>query len=55
LYVEGGRIADRSRGLGNEVELVSVEGASHFFGFYHPEGQRLQRAAIEGALSRWGW
>ncbi len=49
------RFADRSRSLGNEVELVSVERASHFFGFYHPEGQRLQRAAIEAALSRWGW
>ncbi len=54
-YEDMTRFADRSRGLGNEIELVSVEGASHFFGFYHPEGQRLQRAAIEAALSRWGW
>jgi acetyl esterase/lipase len=49
------RFADRSRALGNEVVLVSVEGASHFFGFNHPEGRRLQRTAIEAALARWGW
>jgi acetyl esterase/lipase len=49
------RFTDRSRALGNEVELVSVDGASHFFGFYHADGKRLQRASIEAALSRWGW
>lgn len=49
------KFADRSRSLGNEVTLVSVDGASHFFGFYHEEGQRQQRAAIAEALKRWGW
>lgn len=49
------RFVDRSRALGNEATLVSVDGASHFFGFYHQEGQRQQRAAIDAALARWGW
>jgi acetyl esterase/lipase len=49
------KFADRSRSLGNEVTLVTVEGASHFFGFYHQPGQQQQRAAIFEALNRWGW
>lgn len=49
------KFSDRSRSLGNEVTLVTVEGASHFFGFYHPPGQQQQRAAIFEALKRWGW
>lgn len=49
------KFAERSRSLGNEVTLVKVEGASHFFGFYHEAGQRQQRAAIAEALHRWGW
>ena len=49
------KFAERSRVLGNEVTLVNVEGASHFFGFYHEGGQQQQRAAIAAALRRWGW
>jgi acetyl esterase/lipase len=49
------RFAERSRQLGNEVTLVNVEGASHFFGFYHEAGQQLQRDAIADALRRWRW
>jgi acetyl esterase/lipase len=49
------RFVERSRSLGNDVTLVSVEGASHFFGFYHEAGQQRQRAAINEALRRWGW
>jgi acetyl esterase/lipase len=49
------KFAERSRVLGNEVTLVNVEGASHFFGFYHEAGQRQQREAIADALTRWGW
>jgi acetyl esterase/lipase len=49
------RFAERYRALGNEITLVSVEGASHFFGFYHEQGQRLQRDAIVDALRRWRW
>jgi acetyl esterase len=54
-FADMSRFADRSRTLGNDVTLVSVEGASHFFGFYHENGQRKQRAAIVEALRRWGW
>ena len=49
------KFAERSRALGNEVTLVSVDGASHFFGFYHEAGRQQQRAAIAEALRRWGW
>lgn len=49
------KFVDRSRSLGNEVTLISVEGASHFFGFYHEVGQRQQRTGIVDALRRWGW
>jgi acetyl esterase/lipase len=49
------KFAERSRGLGNEVTLVSIDGASHFFGFYHEPGRQQQRAAIAEALRRWGW
>lgn len=49
------KFAERYRSLGNEITLVSVEGASHFFGFYHEQGQRLQREAIVDALRRWRW
>jgi acetyl esterase/lipase len=49
------KFAQRSRELGNEVTLVRVEGASHFFGFYHEGGRQQQRAAITEALRRWGW
>ena len=49
------KFAERYRSLGNEITLVSVEGASHFFGFYHEQGQRLQREAIADALRRWRW
>ncbi len=49
------KFAERSRGLGNEVTLVSVDGAGHFFGFYHEPGREQQRVAIAGALRRWAW
>jgi acetyl esterase/lipase len=54
-HADMARFVDRSRALGNDITLVSVDGASHFFGFYHPEGRRQQRAAIDAALVRWGW
>lgn len=54
-FADMAKFAERSRALGNEVTLVSVEGASHFFGFYHDAGKQLQRAAIAEALARWGW
>jgi acetyl esterase len=47
--------AERYRDARNEITLVSVDGASHFFGFYHEAGQRLQREAIAAALERWDW
>jgi acetyl esterase/lipase len=49
------KFVERSRSLGNQVTLVNVDGASHFFGFYHEAGRQQQRAAIAEALSRWGW
>ena len=49
------KFARRSRSLGNEVTLVSIDGASHFFGFFHKDGQQRQRDAIAEALRRWGW
>lgn len=49
------KFAEHSRVLGNEVTLVSVDGASHFFGFYHEAGREQQRAAIADAMRRWGW
>jgi acetyl esterase len=45
----------RSRALGNDVVLSAVDGATHFFGFYHRPGQAQMRAAIADALTRWGW
>jgi acetyl esterase/lipase len=54
-FADMAKFAARSRELGNEVTLVSVEGASHFFGFYHEAGKQLQKTAIAQALSRWGW
>jgi acetyl esterase/lipase len=49
------KFTERSHVLGNQVTLVSVEGASHFFGFYFEPGRQQQRAAIADALQRWGW
>jgi acetyl esterase len=49
------KFVERSRSLGNQVTLVNVDGASHFFGFYHEAGRQQQRAAIAEALRRWGW
>jgi acetyl esterase/lipase len=54
-YADMQKFATRSRELGNEVALVSVDGASHFFGFYDEGGRQQQRAAIADALRRWGW
>jgi len=49
------KFAERYRASGNTITLVSVEGVSHFFGFYHEPGKRQQREAIVAALARWGW
>jgi len=49
------KFTERSRQLGNSVTLVSVQGASHFFGFYHEAGKAQMRAAIGEALKAWGW
>jgi len=49
------KFTERYRALGNPITLVSVDGASHFFGFYHEQGQRQQREAIVAALATWGW
>jgi acetyl esterase/lipase len=49
------RFAGKYREFGNQITLVSVEGAPHFFGFFHEEGQRRQAAAIVEALDRWDW
>jgi acetyl esterase/lipase len=46
---------ERSRAAGNDVTLSAVEGATHFFGFYHRPGQEQMRTAIADALVRWGW
>jgi len=40
---------------GNPVELVAIEGAPHFFGFFHQPGQARVRATLAKALERWGW
>jgi acetyl esterase len=49
------KFIERSRVLGNAATLVSVQDASHFFGFYHQPGQAQMRAAISSALKDWGW
>jgi acetyl esterase len=54
-FADMARFAERYRDLGNEITLVSVENASHFFGFFHEPGQRAQRQAIFEALERWDW
>jgi acetyl esterase len=45
----------RSRATGNAITLSSVDGATHFFGFYHRPGQAQMRSAIADALAAWGW
>ncbi len=47
--------AQRSRALGNNVELVPIEGAAHFFGFYYRPGIVAARSAIQAWLTRQGW
>jgi acetyl esterase len=54
-HADMARFAGKYRESGGEIMLVSVEGAPHFFGFFHQEGQRLQAAAIAEALRRWEW
>ncbi|HCT59230.1 MAG TPA: alpha/beta hydrolase [Gemmatimonas aurantiaca] len=46
---------EQSVSYGNRVALSEVENAGHFFGFYHPAGQRQMRRAIQDALRDWGW
>jgi acetyl esterase/lipase len=54
-YEDMVRFIERSRELGNAATLVSVQDASHFFGFYHEVGKAQLRAAITSALEAWGW
>ena len=49
------KFVDRYRAAGNPITLVSVEGVSHFFGFYDEAGKRRQEEAIAAALDRWDW
>jgi len=49
------RFVARYQESSNEATLVSVDGASHFFGFYHEPGKAQMRAAIAAAFERWGW
>jgi acetyl esterase/lipase len=46
---------ERSRAAGNDISLSAVDGATHFFGFYHRPGQEQMRNAIANALAEWGW
>jgi fermentation-respiration switch protein FrsA (DUF1100 family) len=46
---------ERSRAAGNDITLSAVDGATHFFGFYHRPGQEQMRNAIANALAKWGW
>lgn len=54
-FADMARFAAKYREHGNSLTLVSVEGASHFFGFYHEEGKRQQATAIAEAIERWDW
>jgi acetyl esterase/lipase len=54
-YADMARFAAQYRAHRNEITLVTVENASHFFGFFHEPGQRAQREAIVEALGRWDW
>lgn len=54
-YDDAKRFVDRARTLGVDATLESVDGATHFFGFYHRPGQEQMRRAIADALARWGW
>ena len=49
------KFIERTRELGNSATLVSVQGASHFFGFYHEPGKAQLRDAITEALKTWAW
>lgn len=54
-YDDAKRFVDRARALGVDATLESVDGATHFFGFYFRPGQEQMRRAIAEALTRWGW
>lgn len=54
-YADMKQFTERYLAAGNEVELVSVLGARHFFGFHHPVGQQQTREAIAASVKRWGW
>ena len=54
-HADMARFAGKYRESVNPITLVSVEGAPHFFGFFHEEGKRRQAAAIVEALDRWEW
>jgi acetyl esterase/lipase len=54
-YEDAQTFVTRSRALGNDAHLESIEGATHFFGFYFRPGLEQMRSAISAALLRWGW
>ena len=54
-YEDAQDFVARSTAAGNDVTLSSVDGATHFFGFYHRPGQQQMRTAIAEALVKWGW
>jgi acetyl esterase/lipase len=54
-YSDTKEFVDHYAGAGNDAVLSTVEGVTHFFGFYYKPGQAQAREAIATALHRWGW
>ncbi|HET7810323.1 MAG TPA: prolyl oligopeptidase family serine peptidase, partial [Steroidobacteraceae bacterium] len=54
-YPDMEKFAARYRAAGNTIDLISIEGVSHFFGFYDEQGKRRQAEAIRASLGRWDW
>jgi acetyl esterase/lipase len=54
-FEDAQEFVERSRAAGNDITLSAVQGATHFFGFYHRPGQEQMRSAIAAALAKWGW
>jgi acetyl esterase/lipase len=54
-HADMARFVGKYRESGSPITLISVEGAPHFFGFFHEEGKRQQAEAIVEALDRWEW
>jgi acetyl esterase/lipase len=49
------KFAEQSRAKGNRVVVTGIDGASHFFGFYHRPGIAAARASIVEQLRNWQW